>query len=300
VQQSQHSEIRVAVVVPCHDDGAFLRETLGSVAGQEPCELVVVDDGSTDGATLALLDELEAEGVRVVHQANEGLSGARMTGVAHTSAPYVHPLDADDLLAPGALTALADALDADPSVSAAWGQVALFGAIEGRMPRAPDLDAWRLMHVSEITGTSLVRRSAIDEVGGWDMGSGYEDWDFWLKLAGRGHRGVRVDQVTLRYRQHPGGRMYEAAFAGRHDELVAGLRARHAELYARRGRLVRGSSSPAAIKLAWSLVDALPRLSERRRMQLLVASRHYLQREMSSNAYRGAGARLARRLGGRR
>ena len=46
---------RVAVVIPCYNDGRFLRETLESVREQEQCEIVVVDDGSTDAPTLAVL-----------------------------------------------------------------------------------------------------------------------------------------------------------------------------------------------------------------------------------------------------
>src|SRR5205814_2953977 len=112
---------RIAVVVPCFNDGATLRETLASIDEPEPIELVVVNDGSDDPETLAMLAELEAGGGRVVHQENRGLSAARMAGVAATSAPYVSALDADDLEAPGALTALADALDADPDASVVWG-----------------------------------------------------------------------------------------------------------------------------------------------------------------------------------
>src|ERR1043166_895150 len=104
---------RVAVVVPCFDDGETLSTALASLAGQEEHELVVVDDGSTDPDTLTVLAELERNGVQVVRRPNGGLSAARMSGVEATSAPYVMPLDADDALAPGALRALADALDAD-------------------------------------------------------------------------------------------------------------------------------------------------------------------------------------------
>src|SRR5436190_12269548 len=109
--------LRVAVVVPCFNDGATLRETLGSLRDQEAHELVVVDDGSDDPATLETLRALEDEGVRIVRRENGGLSAARMTGVEATAAPYVFPLDADDALAPGALAALADALEAVPQAA---------------------------------------------------------------------------------------------------------------------------------------------------------------------------------------
>src|SRR5437870_782968 len=102
---------RVAVVVPCFNDGETLPETLASLRGEELHELVVVDDGSDDPETLETLARLANEGTRIVRRANGGLSAARMAGVNATEARYVLPLDADDLVVPGALAELADALD---------------------------------------------------------------------------------------------------------------------------------------------------------------------------------------------
>ncbi|MGH3995429.1 MAG: glycosyltransferase family 2 protein, partial [Pseudonocardiaceae bacterium] len=118
---------RTAVIVPCYEDGDTLQETVASVRDQEPCELVVVDDGSQAPETLRILEELESAGVTVVRQENRGVSAARMKGVAVTSAPYVFPLDADDTLVPGALTSLADVLDARPDLAAVWGFTEVFG-----------------------------------------------------------------------------------------------------------------------------------------------------------------------------
>src|SRR5260221_9786491 len=134
---------RIAVVVPCFDDGPTLRETVTSVLAQEPSELLVVDDGSTDVATLDLMAELEREGIRVLHQENQGLPKARMAGVAATTAPYVFPLDADDVVLPGALTTLADALDADPGAVAAWGDTWFFGDVEVTVRSAAPIHPWR-------------------------------------------------------------------------------------------------------------------------------------------------------------
>ena len=72
---------RVAVVVPCFNDGSTLHETLDSLEGQEPHELVVVDDGSTDPETLRVFEQLEERGVRVARRANGGLSAARFAAV---------------------------------------------------------------------------------------------------------------------------------------------------------------------------------------------------------------------------
>src|SRR2546428_8822508 len=152
---------RVAVVMPCFDDGPTLDQALSSLEDQEPHELVVVDDGSTEPATLGVLDRLRDEGVAVVRQENAGLSAARMRGVCETSAPYVMPLDADDELEPGALAALADALDADPRAAVAWGDVEVFGELKLRLRSGRALDPWRITYLNDVPGTSMVRRSAL-------------------------------------------------------------------------------------------------------------------------------------------
>lgn len=292
------TQVRVAVVIPCHNDGGFLDEALRSVAAQEPCELVVVDDGSTDPETLDVLRRAREAGVHVIAQANGGLSAARMAGVAATWARYVHPLDADDRLAPGALTLLADALDADSRAAATWGDLMTFGALETFFPKGRGLDSWRITFLNEITGTAMLRRDALLAVGGWDMGSGYEDWDLWMKLAERGYRGVHVPEVTLHYRQHATPRMYEQSVRRRHDELVAGLRGRHLELFAARRANRRRSPSPWTVKALFTAINAIPGLSALRRQQLCVLARHYTQPELSADTYRGVGRRLLDHLRG--
>ena len=69
---------RVAVVIPCFNEGDELREAVRSALDDAvPRELVIVDDGSTDAQTLRILSELESEGLRVLRQANKGPSPAR-------------------------------------------------------------------------------------------------------------------------------------------------------------------------------------------------------------------------------
>lgn len=247
---------RVAVVVPCFNDGATLREAVDSLGAEEPHELVVVDDGSTDDATLALLGELERDGVRVVRQPNQGLARARMTGVAATSAPYVQPLDADDLLEPGALSRLADALDADPGAVAAWGDVAVFGSFDAVVASADRLDPWTIWYLDEIPGTSMLRRSALEASGGWTFGDALEDWDLWMRIAESGGRGVRVPGVVLHVRRGV-ERMNGLALA-RHGDLLDELRLRHPRLRESLRRNRRTSDAPLRMRLLFPVVDALP------------------------------------------
>lgn len=264
---------RVAVVIPCFDDGATVGEAVASLRGEEPHELVVVDDGSTDAETLRALDELEAAGVRVLHQGNGGLSAARMAGVRATTAPYVYPLDADDLLVPGALAALADALDADPEAKLAWGDVEIFGDFEGRVAGARSFDAWQLTYVSEIPVASLLRRDALLEAGGWQL-RGYEDWDLWMAFAERGWRGVYVGRPVIRHRQH--GRRLVASMLDSFGTVYGGLRERHLPLFEARRANWRRSDAPWRAKLLFPLIAALPGVSEfdKHRLCRLVSRPH--------------------------
>jgi glycosyltransferase involved in cell wall biosynthesis len=247
---------RVAVVIPCFNDGDTLPATLASLRDEEPHELVVVDDGSDDPATLATLTQLAEDGVRVVRRENGGLSAARMTGVGASSAPYVFPLDADDEILPEALAALADALDAAPDAALAWGDIEVWGELEARLAVARSLDPWLLTYLNDVPVASLLRRDAVLAVGGWTMGSGYEDWDLWLALAERGYTGVHVPRPTLRYRRRS-GRMLDDC-TPEHGALYAKLGSRHPALFAARRANRRRSTAPLRAKLLLPLAEALP------------------------------------------
>jgi glycosyltransferase involved in cell wall biosynthesis len=261
---------RVAVVVACFNDGATLLEALASLEAEEPHELVVVNDGSSDPATLALLDGLR-DRVTVVDQDNQGLPAARMTGVAATVAPYVYPLDADDRVMPGSLAALADALDADPRLAAAWGDQQLFGDLDLVSPRAAALDPWAITHVNGLPVSTLVRRDALLEAGGWQVRGGYEDWDLWMALAERGWRGRHIGRATHGYRIH--GQRMLADTRTRHAEQFGLLRQRHPDLFAARRAHWRRSGAPWRMRLLIPLAGALPAVPEaiRRRLVLFIA-----------------------------
>ena len=228
---------RVAVVIPVHDDGELAREAVASVQESEPVEIVVVDDGSTDPATAAALADLEREGVTVIRQANAGPGAARMTGVRATSARYVLPLDSDDHLEPGAAGALADTLDAHPAAGFAWGDYVLFGEYDGRYRAPSDFLPWSLTYVNVYPITALVRRSALEQAGGWTDG-GYEDWGLWLRFVELGIDGVSGDRIVYRRRLH-GGHRAGREYRRRHDELYGALRERYAGAFAARPELAR-------------------------------------------------------------
>ena len=225
---------KVAIIVPCFNHGAFVRDALDSIRGQthRHVETVIVDDGSTDAGTRRTLDELRAQGWSVIRQENQGLAAARNTGVRATSAPYFVPLDADDRISPDFVERLLPALQANPALGYAYSTVEFFGAAQGGW-ECPPYDPRKLLVENLSVATALVRRSAFDEAGGYqrDMIYGFEDWDFWLALLSLGYHGTRVDGPRFYYRKHAGGSMLSET-QKRRGEMVHQMIAHHRTLFA--------------------------------------------------------------------
>ena len=226
----------VTAVIACFNYGGYLREAVDSVLAQG-ARAVVVDDGSTNRETHAVLDALPAR-VEVVRQENRGVCAARNAGLSRVDTPYAIVVDADDRLAPGALHAMRAPLDAEPTLGVAYGTMRFFGAWQGEL-RFPDYDGYRLLYRHTIGLSALMRREIVDNTGGFDPAfEGYEDWELWVNALAHGWRGRRVDAVTLEYRRHPGtSKLAEDRRRYRHH--YAALRRKHAALYAHAGGLAR-------------------------------------------------------------
>jgi glycosyltransferase involved in cell wall biosynthesis len=228
-------EPRVAVIVPCYSARGWLSEALASLQEREPLELVVVDDASPDAATRAVLEQVAADGVRVIRREhNGGPALARNSGLEATTAPFVFPLDADDLALPGRISAAADRLEAVPEAVACVGDYAEFGRSHYVRAVPHALDPYRVAFTNEYPVTALFRRSALERVGGWHdplpAHPGYEDWNLWMDFAQEAAIVVHVGGTLYRRRVHGVG--VDASARHRHAELYEGLRRRHPALFA--------------------------------------------------------------------
>jgi glycosyltransferase involved in cell wall biosynthesis len=243
---------RVAVVIPVHDDGGLVREAVASVREAEDVEIVVVDDGSTDPATLAAIDRLRGEGVYVLRQQNAGPGAARRAGLAATTARLVYPLDADDLLVQGALARLADLLEAHPEAQFAWGDYLVFGEYHGRYRSPSTFLPWTLTWVNPYPNSSLIRRDALERAGGWPDGS-YEDWSLWLRFVELDFGGVGLGEVVYRHRLH-GAHRAQRSQRRRHRRLYAELRRRHPVAFGRRAQLRAAERPPVSKRALYPLL----------------------------------------------
>lgn len=105
--------IRISVVIPCYNGGEFLAEAIQSALAQThpPCEVIVIDDGSTDDS--ASIAESFGPPVRVIRQRNQGESVARNRGIEAASGDWIAFLDADDVWMPSKLEQQLAVVDAE-------------------------------------------------------------------------------------------------------------------------------------------------------------------------------------------
>jgi Glycosyl transferase family 2 len=228
---------KVSVLIPCHDLGRFLDEAVDSVLQQtrQDFEILIVDDGSTDAATKALLASYERPRTRVLTTAHRGLAAARNLALEHAAGEYVCALDADDRLEPRFLERTVGALERDPSLTFVSCWLRTFGE-EDWVWRQQRCDLAAVLAEDTVLTAAPVRREAVLAAGGWDPGMpapGYEDWDLWITLLERGARGEILPEVLFRYRRRPGSMSEQCQRPETHLGLWAYLVAKHRASYER-------------------------------------------------------------------
>jgi len=199
----------IAVVVPCRNAAPWVAEALDSLADQHlaPREVLVVDDGSTDGSADVVVEWTAAHprlpfDVRVIRQGPLGVAAAVNRGVAETGMPLVVRVDADDRVDRRFLQMLAAALAENPAAGYAYPAMVMFGEATGRY-HVRAFDAAALVFEGNfVCAGALMRRAVLLEVGGLADLPAWEDWDLWLRFLDAGYEGVLVDEELYAWRRH--------------------------------------------------------------------------------------------------
>lgn len=185
-----------SVVIPLYNKAPHIEATLRSVLSQQlaPVEIIVVDDGSTDGGD-QLVSGFSHQGVRLIRQCNRGPSAARNVGVAAASAAYVAFLDADDTWLPMHLASLQQAIGMFPHAGlfSTLHQIRMMDRTSeprsayppGFVGKVDDFFAAMSVGLSLInSSTACVRRAPFLEIGGFPVGVHRgEDLIVWMKMA---------------------------------------------------------------------------------------------------------------------
>ncbi len=202
----------VSIIMPAYNVEPFVDAAVASVRAQtfRDFELLVVDDGSTDG-TAAVVERHVGEDrrVRLLGQANAGISAARNLALRHARGALIAILDSDDTWTPAYLESQVRVLEQRPDVDIVSGNAWFQGGPQdGRTaaptpdPRAdPDLSAL-LQDETSVFIMSVFRREVIDSVGGFDESfRSNEDYDLWIRAAMAGFRFTRTNTPAGYYRR---------------------------------------------------------------------------------------------------
>lgn len=289
----------VGVVIPAYNRATTLHRALGSALSQSvrDIEVLVVDDGSTDG-TAEVATAARDPRVRVLcHATNRGAAAARNTAVAACRAPFIAFLDSDDAWLPGKLEAQLATLRAAPAntlVSCHGVEMRLVdhGLTRGhRLSGSADWFA-RLLRDCDFSpgATLLARREAFDIVGPLDETlPRFEDWDWLLRYAMTG-RGICIPPGLLAVVWNRRGRLGE-----QHELSARRFLAKHAALYAALPWAIRR----AAVCDIWLQVAGTYAFQRRPLDAGRVAVNALAQRPLhgAARVLRHAAARAAARLG---
>jgi glycosyltransferase involved in cell wall biosynthesis len=216
----------VSVVIPAYNIAEYVGRAIESVLAQrrKADEIIVVDDGSTDGTAQAIKKYLPQ--VKYIHQENRGLAGARNTGIRNSTCDFVAFLDGDDEWLPDFLDKHLSLLARNPSL--VWSSSNYYSVLhaEGRQAPIietakavkalngneyfPDFFAAYAMGIVGLPDTMVMRRDIVMDAGMYDESLRFaEDWDMWMRVAYRWPRiGYVAEPMALYNLDRPGSLMF--------------------------------------------------------------------------------------------
>jgi glycosyltransferase involved in cell wall biosynthesis len=201
----------ISVVIPAYNSGPLLAETLRSVLAQtlQPDEVLVIDDGSTDGTA----DVAESFGppVRVFRRANARQGASRNFGVEQATSEWIAFVDHDDLWVPEKLERQMQALSANPKADLCYTARAHFDQDRGKgrwqliipVPPAAGIRKALFRNTTFLPSSVVIRRSTFLAAGGFNTSFRIvEDWDLWLRLLNAGVQFAACQEPLMLYRVH--------------------------------------------------------------------------------------------------
>lgn len=244
-----------SIIIPCYNKAPYVVEAIESAVNQRggpPHEVIIVDDGSTDGSLAAICSyvgidrvpgvwtadtAIRGVPVRVMTKRNGGVAAARNTGIFAAKGRYICCLDADDRIDPLFLARLAPALDSDPGLGIAYSDMAPFGFDPrrgGHWQSYVQCDEYSfdlLIRRNFLPCCNLFRRKAWERAFGYkDINPSWEDYELWLNMGKLGWPGRRIPAPLFYYRIMPAvGRNHESQ--GLEWKLRAKVNSYHRDLY---------------------------------------------------------------------
>ncbi len=241
----------ISIIVPCYNQGIYLKETIQSALAStyRPLEIIIINDGSTDDSLeLARVLEAQHPEVRVLDQANSGVTKARNSGIAAAQGEYILPLDGDDLISNTYIEKGIAVLSMRPEVKVVYCQAEKFSTTTRKPWKLKPFSLQQLAKDNMIFVSALFRKTDALAVRGFseDMQLGREDWEFWIKLLKNGGEVVQLPEVGFFYRLTPTSKRKKTGGTNFKRARIAYLNAKHADFFERE------LNGPLRIQRTWS------------------------------------------------
>lgn len=208
---------QVSIIIPSYNSAQWVCNAVNSCLCQSHrnCEIIVVDDGSTDN-TRELLLQCYGETIRYIHQENRGLAGARNTGLRHAQGDFIQFLDADDEITPLKIKTQLRTFYEHPESSVVFSDYEFFDnsapevitpSPESYKEKYKSGNLWKYFLTGNfiVCHAALARKEDVVAAGCFDESlRACEDYDLWMRMAGQGKIFYYSEGVMARYRVTPG------------------------------------------------------------------------------------------------
>src|SRR5258705_4411354 len=192
----------ISIVIPCYNDDQYIEQSVSSALNQtySQIEVIVVDDGSK-AETKAVLKKLEPKITKLITQENSGQSKARNRGIEAANGNYILVLDSDDYFESTFCEKAVLSLG-DPTIKLVTSFTKRFNDFYSYdfYPKGGDLKDFLIYN--QATGSVMFRKKDCISAGGNDesMRSGFEDWEFYIRLLKDGGTAFVIPEFLFNYR----------------------------------------------------------------------------------------------------
>jgi glycosyltransferase involved in cell wall biosynthesis len=201
-----------SIIIPTYNYGHYVMDAINSALASDysPKEIIVVNDGSTDGLTDKVLASIDHHKVKVFTIPNGGVAAARNFAISKAKGKYILSLDADNIVLPDYLPKAIEILEAESNIDIVYADYQLFGS-SNEVHHQGELNYVKILYHNHIDNCAVFRKVAFDRtIVGYEMEAKlntHEDWMFWLRMLVTGSTFYYLPEVLWKYRNEHEGKL---------------------------------------------------------------------------------------------
>ncbi len=253
----------ISIIIPCFNSGIILKRAIDSVLKQtwKEKEIILVNDGSTDSQTLDLIKNLKKiKDIFIINQENLGLPKARNNGANLAKGSYLFFLDSDDWIEPETLELMYNRIKEIKEISYIFSDIIIEGKVQKLVKK--EYNFFEQLFLNQLPYSIFLSKDMWIKYGGYDesMKSGYEDWEFNIRLGSHNLYGNRLPKALFHYNVSNAGMLLSKS-SKNHAQIIKNIISRNPNLYGIKNLIKiwlkwrqKSSSYPLIIFFPWYLI----------------------------------------------